>query len=175
MAAPAVVDMAFWPSMLTLRECLEESLLESSPDAALCMVAVIPGDAPDLSVVTGGKGLAYVRFGGAQRTTGGMLPSVEYSPCLDGQMASVEIATWRCAPVAGTNGRPVTQEAWLAATEQQMADHAAMRRALCCFTDRAQANDMDVQVLFSGSSAVGPQGGATGVVMQFMLSEAQHG
>lgn len=170
MAAPSIVDGRFWPPMLMLRQCLCEALATHSPEAKLCWCAVIPG-LPDLSGVVNGKGLAYVRFVGSQRSDGGVQATPSYDPCGEMLVATVEIGVYRCAPVAPPN-KIVAGSAWEAVAEQQMSDHAAIQAALCCFRDRLADEGLDVPMMTGQSAAQGPEGGVVGLTYTMLMGQA---
>jgi hypothetical protein len=124
-------DHHFWPTMLSLAECLCQQITDSElPDVCFC--GVLPGDLT-LEYCTscdgGACGQAWVRLVGVS-----VLAGVEEAanPCTAPLQALVEVGIARCAPTGGDDGSPPTLAQQLDAAALQTADMAAALRAIRC-------------------------------------------
>lgn len=120
--AAAVADLDDPPEQVCLRPGDQVSLLASLNDDECC------------------TGLAWVRLVNTYPSTEFPDQDVTFSRCPPPQWAVVlEMGIARCAPTADATDIPSCEE-WTAATAAQLADRAAMIRAVCCLeqvdTDR---------------------------------------
>lgn len=83
------------------------------------------------------EGLAWVRPAPFYPTGTAPFPAQDEAPIKGGTRAwavTLEMGAVRCAPTSDAEDIP-TNEEWDAATQAQMDDAAAMRRAICCFSE----------------------------------------
>jgi len=164
--AVLVEDSIVYPTLISLAACLCQEM-EAAKTPALCSCGVVAGNVV-LDFCGGGcdgngcGGQAWVRFIDAYPSS--TFPTVDstLSNCKAPLAFNIEIGTARCAPVgdnSAVNGyTPPSLSESLGAVRIQLADMAAMRRAIqCCFG----ANDRDyilgpyTQFEVSGGGCVG--------------------
>jgi hypothetical protein len=130
-------DQGVWPNLLALRDCLCEEIAKSGlPEVCYCDVmpgALAPFDFAD-------DGQAWVRLVNA-------FPSLIFpnqstdlrASCAAPLAYVIEVGIVRCAPRYDGAGHPPSQAEEFEATRIQMADMAAMRRAIQCCLNRKDA------------------------------------
>src|SRR5690606_35668319 len=107
--------------LVALRDCLEAQI-KSSGLPEVCCVDIVPGAVADYS---SGKDFAWMRLALAAPVT------TTAQTCQSPLQAQVEVGIMRCLPVPST-GRPLSSETMRGLTQIQLADMAAMRRAVTC-------------------------------------------
>lgn len=128
-------DQGVWPTLITLRDCLCEEIVKSGlPEVCYCDVmpgALAPFDFAD-------DGMAWVRVTQA-------FPSLQFpNQSLDARRScasplayGIEVGIVRCAPKYDHAGNPPSAAEEFESTRIQLADMAAMRRAInCCLGKR---------------------------------------
>lgn len=148
--------LSIWPTLTELAACLCTQLHDSGlPDVCFC--GVLPGSEVAWDYASGcdNCGMAWVRLLGMQPSTAFPQADINPSNCSKPLAYTVEMGVLRCAPMPKEDGTPPTLEEMLDATELQIADAAAMRRAVaCCLGVRGW--------ILGPYQPVGPQGGAVG-------------
>jgi hypothetical protein len=136
----AVADPLVMPLALELLDCLEQEIakVEDPP----LYVGLRPGNVVDHLLSTSEdeccSGLAWVRPSGFWPSSS-TFPTQDTVP-LKGSAGPrawavvLELGSVRCSPTPDANSIPSNEE-WLAVTQAVMDDAAALRRAICCFTD----------------------------------------
>ena len=136
-AADGIVeDRGIYPGMLTLQACLEQELIASGLPVG-CVKTLMPGDQNygDCGECDDGScGSAWVRLVRA-------FPSVTFpnqeagnATCASPLAYELEVAVVRCVETIREDGTGPDAATLLAQTRTQLADMAAMRRAIaCCF------------------------------------------
>lgn len=137
MSTAVVEDVLIYPVLTKLTECLCAEL-ERSGLAAACRCLLVPGSGPSLDFCSEGcdggcPGEAWVRLLRA-------FPSSNF-PAQDGVAIcttllafEIEVGVGRCLPVGQDNGQPPEDQETFDTARLQLADMAAMRRAIvCCF------------------------------------------
>lgn len=170
MSAPAVdavlrEDLAVWPTMTAIAECLCTELIASGlPPTCLC--GVLPGEAIDASYVTTSEGMAWVRLANAFPYTVFPNANLAGNPCVMPLAYELEIGALWCAPVArDSRGNPPTVEDQYATTQIQVAAMAAMHRAIVCCLPYERA-----QVAMGQYTPSGPEGGVVGGVWSLVVA-----
>lgn len=132
-----VSDPMVMPAVLHLLECFEQELVKhESPPAKVQVrpgvtVAAYVSEVEDECCA----GLAWVRPAGFAPVNPWPAPlEVPTAKGVQGWAVRLELGAVRCAPTGEHNVNPTGQQ-WLAVTQAVMDDAAAMRRAICCFTD----------------------------------------
>lgn len=162
----AVADPVVMPLAEEMLECLAQEIakVESPPR----WVQIRPGTVVDQLLSTSDdeccSGLAWVRpaLVVPSSTT---FPVQDSAPMKDGTRSwaiTFELGAFRCAPTPGPNDIPSGAD-WHAATQAVMDDAAALRRAICCFTDRDRARRG--RVLPGAWDPIQVQGGCVGGTM----------
>lgn len=133
-----VEDADIWPLLVTLHSCLCGQITESGLPA-VCACELYPGGVVALDYCSGcgngGCGQAWVRLVGAYPSTTFPSPAAR-AQCGAPLAYQIEVGIARCAPAMGPRGQPPPVEALEDAVRLQMADMAAMRRAIdCCLGD----------------------------------------
>jgi hypothetical protein len=148
-----VLDTAIWPALDNLATCLCEELIRSGLPP-LCFCGVVAGE-PAYDVTDEDRGTAWVRAVTIAPTSAFPAPDTSRLNCGSYIMAQLEIGVMRCFPAAREGIAPTEMEQW-EQTRLQMADMAAMRRAvLCC-----QRNGTEFAL--GQYTSVGPMGGWVG-------------
>lgn len=141
-----VEDAVAWPTMLRLIGCVSTEL-EKSELPGVCQAAVIPGPGAVMDACAAcGKsgssctGQAWVRFVAEFPSQDFPAPDVSGGRCNSPMAYILEVGIARCLPTGSTNAlngyKPPSLEELVDATRLQMADKAAMRRAIqCCVKD----------------------------------------
>jgi len=146
-------DQGVWPRLIALRDCLCEEI-EKSGLPSVCYCEVMPGSIPVFDYSD--DGMAWVRLGQAFPSTIFPQQSLDLrSSCTTGLAYEVEVGIVRCPPGLDHHGRPPTAEDEFEATRIQLADMAAMRRAIqCCFKGK--------DAVLGAYTPIGPDEGALG-------------
>jgi hypothetical protein len=169
-----VHDTVVMPVLLSALACMQGELAKVAAPPAIFTVR--PGDSfePSADPWFGSEccaGVAWVRLVSDYETDVNEYPQPLDRPVSNGcppdsRGVVIELGVNRCMPVAGDNrGTLVTPAQWLAATQAQMDDGAALRRVLCCLRELYDASDV-------ASGQVNPlplQGGCGGVSMQVTI------
>ena len=165
---PYIEDDTAWPTMVTLAACLEAELRKSGLPP-LCVCAPVPGPIAVMdrcgqcADTEGCGGQGWVRF--VTEFPSKLFPQPdEGSGSCDSPMAyTLEVGIARCQPVGTTSAiggfaAPTTEELVLA-TRQQMADLAAIKRAVnCC------VSTLDVSYLLGAAIPMQATGDCGGIV-----------
>jgi hypothetical protein len=167
-----VHDTMVMPVLLSAMACLQGEALTASPPA---IYTVRPGDSFEASadpwIVECCAGVGWVRQVSSYETDVDTFPEPLTHAVSDGcppdsMAVVVEIGISRCFPVAGDQrGSVVTTAQWMAASQQQADDGAALRRVLCCLRELYDNSDVV-------SGQVNPlpiQGGCGGVSAQVTI------
>lgn len=137
MSTPVIEDVLVYPLLTTLTECLCDEL-EASGLAAECRCLLVPGIGPSLDFCDSGcdgscPGEAWVRLMRA-------FPSAAFpaqdatATCFTLLAFDIEVGVARCMPTADARGNPPDAQQVFEVARLQLADMAAMRRAIqCCF------------------------------------------
>lgn len=162
----AVQDPVVMPLARELLECFEQEIAKV-PEPPL-YVGLRPGNVVAHLLSTAEdeccQGLAWVRPAGFFPSSG-VFPIQDPAPVPKGTSAwavTLELGAVRCAPTPGADSIPSTEE-WDAATQAQMDDAAAMRRAVCCFIDARPGRAKSV--LVGQWLPLDIQGGCVGGIM----------
>lgn len=159
------LDRAIWPVVEAMSVCLCSTLAESGLDD-LCFCGVFPGQQAYDQMGDGQAGQAWVRV--VRIYPSNTFPQIEQAPrrsCSADLVVELELSVMRCAPMPTDAGRipPTMSQQW-DATRLQMADMAAMQRAVqCCYAD----SDL---VLLGNYTPSGPAGGVVGGAWQVYVS-----
>lgn len=146
MAEPIPFREDYWvyPRLVDLATCVCEEL-NASGLPQTCFCGVIPGGlaAFDYCTCQGACGQAWTRLVTAYPSVN--FPNQSLSATCDQPLAFViEVGIVRCAPVSNKDGVPPSVSAQLEATRLQMADMAAMVRAIkCCMGHDEDDEDLD--------------------------------
>lgn len=165
-------DDVAWPTMVKLAACIEEELRESGLPG-VCVSLPVPGPGAIMErcgqCADGGtcQGQAWVRFVNEYPST--EFPSPDQTGKCEGPMAyTLEVGIARCLPVgtsSAINGyTPPSNESVVLATRTQMADKAAMKRAIrCC------VKDLDVSYVLGQNTPMQTTGDCGGSVWNVTL------
>lgn len=141
-------------ALAELATCLcSELTKDGSP--GLCFCGLVPGDAAGDQYAGDCEqnGMAWVRLVTAYPATGVAVPSETPGNCNDGLGFEIEVGAMRCISAGEDDGSPPSAEELLAATDLQIRDMMAMRRAiLCC--DALNPKDL----LLNSYGPIGPAG-----------------
>lgn len=165
-----VFDPLVMPLARELLECyaVELDKLATPPRS----VGLRPGSVVDLLLSTSDdeccNGLAWVRPA-SFNPSAGPFPTQPQSAVKQGPYAwavNLELGYARCAPTPDANSIP-SNEVWDEVTQAVMDAGAAMRRAVCCWTDKERIRSQ--QVLTGQSSWISVEGGCVGLVLPVTL------
>jgi hypothetical protein len=141
-----VEDETIYPFMLDLVSCVVTEL-EERQLPGLCRAGLVPGQSAVLDACSGcatGKcqGQMWVRLVNEFPSSVFPAPDQSGATC-DAPMAyTVEVGIARCLPVGATSGIngyiPPSMEEQLEATRLQLADKAAMKKAITCCADKVE-------------------------------------
>lgn len=161
--AEYVEDVIAYPTMIKLLGCVESELAAAGlsapsfvgPMAGLQTLHEYCGSSDEGDQCNGGQLTArlvrefpFSSF--PDQDTGAWRPGVQLG-------FEVELELVRCSPVGDDRGNPPSRDEWLAAVRDQLADKAAMRRAICkCMSEAG------VDFALGQYTPVGPQGGCLG-------------
>lgn len=149
---PYTADNLIMPALMALHECLCAELVKSGLDAG-CECALLHGAAVNVAPPAVGKGYAWVSLESIFPSKSFPNPDSGANNCPSPLAALVIVGVLRCFPVKPTGE---SADDMLLYMDKQMADMAAMRRAiLCC----ASIED-DVQL--GSYTPIGPEGGIYG-------------
>jgi len=149
-------DYAVWPKLVDLATCLCNELADSGLPAP-CFCGVMPGASVALDYATNcgdNCGMAWVRAVSVFPSTN--FPSLDtgFTRCNYPLAFTAEVGVIRCMEVPA-DGEPPSLASLLASAQLQLADMAAMRRAIvCCSTSG--------DVVLGAYTPTGPQGGVVG-------------
>lgn len=131
-------DTLIYPIMVGMSACLCTEL-ENSGLPEPCFCGLVPGQdaVTDCSCGNGGKcGSAWVRLIEAFPSTNFPDPDIDQATCSSLLVFRLEVGIARCVEVMDERGNAPTMAEQLSAVRTQMADMAAMRRAIqCCMAD----------------------------------------
>jgi hypothetical protein len=154
LAVPVVTeDTAAWPAVTALISCLCEEMVKAGL-GPLCLCGPLPGS--DISLDYGTEGMAWVRVASAWPSSS--FPSQDpggRGSCTAPLAIQLEVGAARCAPSPSEDGDLPTMAEQFEATRLQMADMAAMRRAIQC----CQVADSHRQMTLGAYTPNGPTGG----------------
>ena len=143
--------------------------LDDSPAGPPCICCLSPGPEP-MECNTGpeGEGVGWVRvvriFPTAARFP---IPATDPQRCLTGAYAvELELGVYRCVSVVDDQGDPPTCAQRTADAEKLLGDAAALRRAVCCFTQQGR------QMIVGEWRPLGPSGGCAGGAMTVTVEAA---
>lgn len=142
-------DILAWPRMNLLAACLEQEVTAADLPQ-LSYIGVMPGGQAAMECDFG-----WVRLVTAFNYTQFPIPNQRVG-CDPGALGfNMEVGIGRCYPIPSDGSAPSAEQA-AEGTRLQMADMAAIRRAIiCCLGD-------DVEYLFGQYTPFGPQGGIVG-------------
>ena len=130
-------DVSVYPLLTTLTDCLCGELADSGL-AAECQCLLVPGVGPSLDFCMEGcdggcPGQAWVRM--VRAFPSANFPSQDsQATCVSLLAFDIEIGVARCLPNGDAQGQPPTDQDVFNTARLQLADMAAMRRAIiCCF------------------------------------------
>lgn len=160
--------MVVWPKLLELASCLCREITQSGlPEPCFCGVlpgSAIVGDLAGFGCDDGRNGMAWVRLvtsapAGQGQQRGRCLPLLAFS---------VEVGIMRNIVIPDNGDLPDAAQ-FLADTQLQLADMAAMLRAICCYKDSGDEGDHEAMI--GPYQPYGPMGGLLGGTMQVQLLE----
>lgn len=135
---PVREDTLIYPLLTKLTDCLCTELVASGLEAA-CQCSLVPGVGPSLDFCAEGcdggcPGQAWVRL--LRAFPSATFPAQDaLATCFDLLAFEVEVGVARCLPLGDSRGNPPQTQELFNTARLQLADMAAMRRAiLCCFT-----------------------------------------
>lgn len=112
------------------------------------------------------EGLAWVRLSQVYPSAKFPQPDGAYLPCYPVQYAAVfELGIVRCAPMTDAEDIPSADE-WNTVTALVLNDAAAMRRAICCWTELTT----DTQYLTGLWLPINTEGGCTGGIQTITIA-----
>lgn len=162
MAEPFREDTTVYPTMLELAGCLCVELAASGlPEPCTC--SVLPGGDVAFDHCTECSddkcGQAWVRLTNAFPSQ--QLPEPDVTGTCASRLAyTLEVGVVRCAPMPDSAGNPPSVDEQLAAVRLQMADMAAMRRAIACCLAGNQDRDYILEPYLPYPTLGGCVGGA---------------
>jgi len=145
-------DTAAWPAVMALIECLCTEMVASGL-GPLCLCSPLPGS--QVALDYGAEGMAWVRVVGAwPSSTFPNQDGARGGSCTAALAVQLEVGAARCAPALGEDGELPTLSQQFEVTRLQLADMAAMRRAVqCC------AAGIGYRLQLGSYTPGGPQGG----------------
>jgi len=160
-------DTIVYPTMVALSACLCAEITASGlPEPCFC--GLLPGSTVSLDFCGAGKcdgecgGQAWVRPGEMFTSVAFPSPDTALQNCNSPLAFRLEVGIARCLPMGRNNPVggyiPPTLDEQLAATRLQMADAAAMRRAIQC----CMAANENLDYVLETYSPLPPQGGCGG-------------
>lgn len=166
--AEFVEDTIVYPTLIQMVACLGKEITDSGlPEP--CFIGVLPGSVVSLDYCGAGKCDGTQCGGQAWARVVDVFPSSQFptvnqdeSNCGQPLAFRLEVGIGRCVPV-GTNNAiggfiPPTLEQQLDATRLQLADMAAMRRAISCCV----AKDRNIDYVLEPYVPIPAQGGCGG-------------
>lgn len=130
-------DVLIFPLLTELAGCLCDELADSGLEAT-CSCSLVPGVGPTLDFCSEGceggcPGEAWVRVVAAYPSTDFPSPQA-IATCASPLAFEVEVGVGRCLPTGSADGSPPAAADMFETARLQLADMAAMRRAIaCCF------------------------------------------
>ena len=149
---PYTADATIMPALMALHECLCAELTKSGLDAS-CECALVHGAAVSVAPPAVGRGYAWVGLDSIVPSKTFPVQDSTASNCPSPLVANVTVGILRCYAVK-VNGE--SSEQMLLYMDKQMADMAAMRRAILCCA--ALTDD----VMLGSYTPIGPEGGVYG-------------
>jgi hypothetical protein len=149
---PYQPDVRIMPALMRLHECLCAELTRSGLGEN-CACALIHGSADSIAPPGVGKGYAWVGLNTIFPSKVFPTPAGDASSCPAPLAALVTVGVMRCYAVRATGETP---EEMLLYMDKQMADMAAMRRAIVCCNQ--EFDDM----ILGTYTPLGPAGGIYG-------------
>lgn len=146
-------DAIIFPALLKLKECLCNEL-EKAGLSELCECILLHGSGAQIEQPAIGRGVAWVGVDAIFGSKNFPSPDGDVYTCSSPIAASVTVGVLRCYKVRERGETPDEMREYL---DIQMADMAAMRRAIICC-----AGDDDIAVSLGTYTPIGPQGGAYG-------------
>lgn len=158
-------DITIWPVLQNLVNCLCIELATSGlPE--LCFCGLLVGASATDQMGDGALGQAWVRLVTAYPSTAfPTQTTIARGSCSASLAAEVEIGVLRCAPTSSDGSEPPSESDWWESGRLQMADMAAVRRAIRCCDSGAEL------VVLGSYTPTGPQGGTVGGVWQVFVAE----
>lgn len=134
---PVREDTGIYPVMVELAACLEAELTASGL-GLMCFVGLVPGDMAMVDAsgceTDDACGSAWVRLVQAYPSDQFPAPAQTAATCGTAVAYELEIGVARCVKIMDDNGELPTLEERLETTRIQLADMAAMKRAIACCT-----------------------------------------
>jgi hypothetical protein len=134
-----VEDVLVYPAMIRLEACLEAELTKAGIPAG-CMATLVPGDQSYLAAGEcddGTCGSAWVRLVRAFPSRDFPGQDTTQATCATRLAFELEVGVLRCVDTIQQDGTGPDAATQLATTRMQLADMAAMHRAIkCCFAGR---------------------------------------
>lgn len=169
---PYKEDRFIWPVLQDLANCLCLELAASDlPE--LCFCGLQAGSTATDEMGDGSMGQAWVRVVRIYPSASFPAPvsntasAASARSCDVGLAAEVEVGVMRCAPPPSDDGTvPPTEDEWWEATRLQMADMAAMHRAIRCCASKSDHVELGTY------TPSGPAGGVVGGTWQAFLAES---
>ena len=134
---PITEDFLIYPAMVRLAGCLCAELKKSGlPEPCFCGIAEGTEANLDCGSCDDGCGAAWVRLANAFPSQDGVSPAA-IATCNSQIVFQLEVGVTRCfSPFADSEGNGQGIAEHLEATRLQLADMAAIKRAIaCCFAD----------------------------------------
>jgi hypothetical protein len=150
---PYRADTLIMPALIALHECLCAELVTSDL-AADCNCAIVHGAAVNVAPPVVGRGTAWVGVDTIFPSKTFPTQDTGTSACGAPLVATVTVGLLRCYAVKATGESP---EQTLLYMDKQMADMAAMRRAIVCCSNLDQ-----IDVSLGTYTPIGPEGGVYG-------------
>ena len=144
-------DTFIMPTLVALKKCVCEEL-ERSGLAEGCGCALQHGSPGPANIPAVGKGYAWVGIQNAFPSKAFPQPEISDGSCLAPLAATIQVGLIRCYPIQQSGD---SEENMLKYLDKQMADMAALRRALVCCSN-------DFYVSLGSYTSVGPEGGVYG-------------
>lgn len=158
-------DTLAMPILQELLDCLKEEIRESELDADddICFVSAVPG--AEVAFDYDCSGMAWVKLNNAFPTNNFPIP---FDPSLGpnagvGIAFQVEVGMIHGVVGIDESGRIPDADDMLAATERQMAEMAAMHRAItCCLAGHVWPAGRELTYAITDYLPNGPEGGMVG-------------
>lgn len=171
-----IEDTQVYPLLVLAAACLCRSV-EDADLPPLCFCGVLPGQLVSLDYCqgdcTGGcSGQGWTRmttvtqagYEGGPNTAFRHADQIDHCAVLLDTV--IEMGIVRCFASAGDEGEPPTPSAYLEAVSLQMADMAAMQRAITCCLREATTR----RVTLGPYTPIGPEGMCIGGLWQFVVA-----
>ena len=159
---PYTADVRIMPALIALHECLCAELKKSGLDLA-CECALVHGNVANVAPPGVGKGTAWVGVASIFPSKNFPAPTADRDTCAAPLAALISVGLIRCYAVK-VNGESV--EDMLLYMDKQMADMAAMRRAIVCCSKEFDDVSLGQYI------PIGPEGGVYGGQWTVTLGES---